>query len=198
METISTQGFPAERQFRHHDGEEASLIRLSHESVNDTDISRIVGICNQPNVKKYVTYQYSTGENKEYIREDALAFVKSGEDSWPQNAPSYLIRDSHDIIVGTVGLKPSKLGRAEIGYWSDTEGKGGYIADAVIELCNMAEVQGLGEIYGKVALDNEKSAAVLERAGFIDSGPAESIDFNGKGLTVRIYTRKLAHEDNGD
>lgn len=197
MEILSENSYPDELSFRRYMGAEsrpevAKLERLSISSLNDEDIARIVEICNQPAVQKYVTYQYSTGKDREYTEEDANKFVSFGEKSWLESAPSYLIRNNQDIIMGTVGIKQSENGRAEIGYWADTtEGSSGYMTGAVLELCNLASREGLAQLYGYVAPDNEKSAALLTRSGFVREGIMQHTDALGETVEVDIYTKLL-------
>lgn len=170
MEALSSPGLVPEIGFERFGGGEARLTKLVTESVNDEDIRRIVEICNQDKVNKWVTRQYATGENGKYLIDDARQFVEFGNGGWATNSSFvYLIRDEKNRVMGTLDIKSNNKNRAEIGYWADTlEGQGGYMTNAVLALSGSAKQAGFRQLYGFVEPHNDASKAVIERAGFIE------------------------------
>ena len=80
------------------------------------------------------------------------------------------IRNEDGTIVGGINLTPDpdKSDQAEIGYWLGEEFNGkGYAGRAVTALTAFGfEQKGYTAIYGKVFEANDKSMAVLRRAGY--------------------------------
>lgn len=170
MEALSFSELAPEIGFERFGGGEARLTKLVAESVSDEDIRRIVEICNQDKVNRWVTRQHATGENGEYLTEDARQFVEFANEGWTTNSSfMYLIRDENNRVMGTIDIKSNNKDRAEIGYWTDTlEDQGGYMTNAVLALSGSAKQAGFRRLYGFVEPHNDASRAVLERAGFVE------------------------------
>ena len=127
METVPYNQLPLEVKFERYGGGEARLVKVLKSEISNSDLDRIVEICNQKPVYDILTHLFATGEDGSYTHEDAEGFVANGDQNWQENTQvAYFIRDSNDQIVGSVGIhEKDENGAAEIGYWADTnEGAG--------------------------------------------------------------------------
>lgn len=98
--------------------------------------------------------------------EDSKAFVQSVVDG---TELIFSLRHD-DMFIGIVGFKETAAdnSRTEIGYWmrEDYQGRG-LMTSAVRELVRFAmEEQGIGEVFIKCAVGNEKSRNIPIRLGF--------------------------------
>ena len=160
-----------EISFERFGGGRARLISIAYDDITELDLKRIVNICNQPEVKKWVTFQYATGVDGEYTVDDARKFVDSSNQEWHAGVrSSYMVRDEVNNIVGTVGIKLPDQYTAEVGYWSDTEGAKGYMTNALNSLIKSAQDVGFRELYALVMPENSASKRLLIRAGFAEQG----------------------------
>jgi RimJ/RimL family protein N-acetyltransferase len=185
----------AEARFERFGGGQARLVRLDESAVREADIRRIAEICDQPEVKRWVTSDAATGTDGTYTQDDARAYVEIAADGWKTGALSaYLVRDAEDVIQGVVSLKPTDdPNQPEVGYWSDTaeDSPGGYMTNAVDALCELAAQAGYKSVLGQVAIGNPASGELLLRAGFKASGTGMA-EQNGRTLEVNRYVRPLS------
>lgn len=157
--------------FERFGGGQARLISIAYDDILESDLTRIVNICNQPEVKKWVTFQYATGRDGEYLMDDACKFVNSSKQEWHAGVrSSYTVRDDRNNIVGTIGIKLPENYTAEVGYWSDTKGVKGYMTNALNSLVDSARKIGFKELYALVMPKNTASKNLLDRAGFKEQG----------------------------
>jgi RimJ/RimL family protein N-acetyltransferase len=83
----------------------------------------------------------------------------------------YIIRDENDRLIGTIGIRSADKKEPEIGYWADTTpNSGGYVTNALLKLCEVADKAGYTGLCAYAMPDNLSSRGVLERAGFADMG----------------------------
>lgn len=122
--------------------------------------------------------------------DDSIAFVRSVVDS------SELIFSMRldGILVGIVGFKETDLAgsHTEIGYWlrEDYQGRG-LMTSAVRELIRFAmEEQGVGEVFIKCAVGNEKSRNIPLRLGFSFRHIESQAEFVSEGIfrDVEVYS----------
>lgn len=102
----------------------------------------------------------------------------------------FAIRDEQSRLVGSINLTPDNEdpSRAEIGYYLGAQYTGqGNMTEAALLLTEYAfEELGYTMIFGKVHPDNIKSAEVLKRAGYVETG--------SKGEHVVFSIKKLSKE----
>lgn len=147
------------------------MMSIAYDDILESDLTRIVSICNQPEVKKWVTFQYATGADGEYLFDDARKFIDSSKQEWHAGMrASYLIRNDKNKVIGTVGIKLPEEYTAEVGYWSDTEGPRGYMTNALNSLVESAGKIGFKELYALVMPENKLSQKLLVRARFVEQG----------------------------
>ncbi|OGL30489.1 hypothetical protein A3F37_01285 [Candidatus Saccharibacteria bacterium RIFCSPHIGHO2_12_FULL_41_12] len=176
--------------FERFGGGSARLVAIAKDTVTEADMERIVSICNQPEVKKWVTFQYATGPNGQYTIQDAKEFVKQSTKGWQEGEMfAYLVRGEYNKIVGAMGLKSPENGTAEVGYWSDTEGQGGYMTNALNALLLASAEAGFTELYTFVKPENDSSMKLCLRAGFIGQPQMVYVEKHDEKLLK--FVRKL-------
>ena len=164
---------------------------LTEGHLNEGDWQRIVDICNQPAVKKFVSGTFATGEQGMYTLDDAKNFVRMATQDWMANkAFVYLIRDDAGQLTGAINIKSANKESAEIGYWADTdEGAGGFMTNAVLALSDTARSVGFQRLTAKVRADNPASQGVLARAGFVSVEAPGSSQAPGD---LQLFVKTLA------
>ncbi len=137
----------------------------------ETDIEQLVEACKDPEIPKW------TAAPKPYTHADATAWVRG--DPLPNEPPGDRVSfcmagvDQPERLLGSISLIRMEAGyTAEIGYWTATWARGrGLTTRAVRTLARWAaEEFGLRRIELVVAVENEPSNAVAERAGFTREG----------------------------
>ncbi len=132
--------------------------------ITDTDIDRIVTICNQPPVYDFLFREKLEGEP--YPREKAVDFLDWAQKGWLEKTHFvFLVRDANKQITAAVDIKSADLSGAEIGYWADTETPG-YMTNAVMALVDLAKQAGYQRLFALIRPQNIKSVGVITRAGF--------------------------------
>jgi len=131
---------------------------------SDSDIKKITKVCSQKDAYDILFKKRLNGEP--YTEEDARSFIEWVKNGWKdQTHFVFLIRKSDSEIIGAIDIKSSDLNRAEIGYWAD-ENYRGFMTNAVNELSLLAKEAGYIRLFAGVLARNNRSVAVLERAGF--------------------------------
>lgn len=168
-------------------GEIYKFIGGQEMSFSEDDIMQIAAICSQEEV--YNILFKITFENKPYTTEDAASFVQWVEKGWNEGTHFvFFIRDAENKLVGAVDIKSPDLERAEVGYWADAHNSG-FMTNALIELCSIAKDVKYKKLFGEVRPDNNKSSAVLERAGFEYVGTNQR-EYN-KDVEYLVYEKNL-------
>jgi RimJ/RimL family protein N-acetyltransferase len=130
---------------------------------SDDDIKKIVEICSQPDVHKRFTKRLS---GQPYTDMDALNFIEYVKTGWAKGLHFvFFVRDSNSEIVAEIEIRNPDLNRAEIGYWSDMNHRG-LMTNTIKEIVNISRNYGFRKLFAGVSADNDKSIAVLKRAGF--------------------------------
>lgn len=131
---------------------------------SDKDIERITQICSQEEIYDNLFKRKFKG--KSYTEENAQSFVNWVKKGWEEKAYFvFIVRDNDDNVIGTIDIKSSDLGGAEVGYWAD-QNVSGFMTNALRSLVEIATEAGYEGLYAKVLVRNNKSMGVLERAGF--------------------------------
>ncbi|MEV6492850.1 GNAT family N-acetyltransferase [Actinoplanes sp. NPDC051633] len=121
----------------------------------------------------------------------AREFVERSDDGWADGTEfNYAIFDAAGELVGSIGLM-TRMGPGvlEIGYWLRTSRTGqGYMTAAVEAITRVAfELPGIDRAAIRHDVRNARSAAVAERAGFVE---VQRRDQEGGGTeAVRIRLR---------
>lgn len=163
---ITSHAMPTQIEFKKYPtGEDAYLDSLSRNKISNQDIQDIINTCQQENLY-YWLFKIDLA-SKPYTKETADFWVdKKATHGWDMgSAYTYVIRNSEDRIVGAVDIKADSIEGAEIGYWAD-ENQPGYTTNALLALINSAKKAGYTKIFALVSKGNQRSCAVLERAGF--------------------------------
>ena len=123
---------------------------------------------------------------------DSRAFIQSVVDG---SELGFVMRFA-GIYIGTVGFKETAVdnSRTEIGYWmrEDYQGRG-LMTAAVRELVRFAmEDQGIGEVFIKCAVGNERSRNIPLRLGFTfrEVTPRGEYVSDGVFRDVEVYSLK--------
>lgn len=99
----------------------------------------------------------------------SLELQETGEDAY------YVLVDANGSVLGRFNLRDIADGTAELGYRVAEHVAGRGVATATVrELCRLvAENLGLQTLKAKVTHANVGSRRVLEKAGFVPTGPAD-------------------------
>lgn len=162
--------------------------RLTPASMVDADsmaLAEIVRICNEPGV--YDNLFAGPLSNRAYALDDAQRFISWSYDGWREGTHFvYFIVDTNGSVVGAIDIKSTNLASAEIGYWLSAEHSGA-MTSAVVALASLAREAGFAELHALIRPDNQRSSAVVERAGFVYTN-----DIIRDGQVYRRYARRLA------
>ncbi len=120
-----------------------------------------------------------------YTREDAVEFITNGARDADEHAFSVLLRD--ESFIGVVGLHFPAGKPAELGYWiGEPYWAEGYGSEAVLALVAHADAAGCPRLVARARAQNKASAAILTKAGFIETG--EHIEDCGPHTDVPLKT----------
>ena len=164
---------PVNVDFQRHGVEELCVLESadSSRSFSDSDIETITEICGEETVYNVLFKERFKGRS--YTKKDAKEYIAWAQEGWKKEGHFvFLIRDKSGNIVSAVDIKSNNIESAEIGYWSSSETPG-VMTNAVVALCGVARKAGFKELYGLTVPENEKSQAVLVRAGFDNKDPLE-------------------------
>ena len=160
------------------------------EAVDDTvawtpqDETTLVTICNQPLIYQRL-FRKRLGDQP-YSVDQAQSFRRWAQQGWRDRSWFvFLLRDSHDQIVGAIDIKSDTTEGAEIGYWASATSPG-IITNAVLQLCEVAREAGYERLFALVAPDNVQSLGVVSRAGFV-----QTEDVTRDGTLYRQFARSL-------
>ena len=92
-----------------------------------------------------------------------------------------ILRQPDDEFVGAIGLVEKSSDAFEIGYWIGREHAGkGYASAAVQLVITYARSLGISKLLAGTFPENETSAHILKKAGFVFTGTSE-MDFPLRG-----------------
>ncbi len=171
-------------------GEYYKLLGGLEISLSEKDIISIQETCSQKEI--YNILFKLRFHDKPYTLEDANLFVKYVQEGWKNSTHFvFLIRNTENKIVGAIDIKSPDLDRAEVGYWADVNSRG-FMTNALTEICSIAKKAKYKKLFAEVRPDNYKSAAVLQRVGFVEVGTNER-EYN-KGVRYRVFELNLETE----
>ena len=135
------------------------------------DVDALVEACNDPEVQKW------TAVPDPYTKADAEAWVRG--DPLPEEPPGDRVafavaaNDDPDRVIGSMSIMRVERGAlGEIGYWTATWGRG---RGATTRAVRLLATWGMGEFELRrvelvIAIDNDPSNRVAEKAGFTNEG----------------------------
>ena len=133
----------------------------------DGDVDWIVRSCRDPEIERWLP-----GLPSPYGRRDAEWWVGRCNTVWEDGsaAPFIIVDSVTQGRLGTIEVRTTEP--ADVGYWLAPEGRGrGVMTRALSLLMRYAfEERGLPHVELFTLLDNERSQAVAERAGFRRDG----------------------------
>lgn len=135
------------------------------DALNDSDIQKMVEICNQSAVYNFLFSHKFDG--RKYSNGDAIGYLKMAADGWiNQTGFVFIIRNSRDEFVGVIHLMSNNFNSAEIGYWADKRSKG-IMSNAVAKIIELAKSAGYKSLFAATKTNNVRSMNVLTRNGFV-------------------------------
>lgn len=168
-------------------GEYYKLFGGREMSLSEKDILSIQETCSQKEIYN-ILFKLRL-QNKPYTLEDATSFAKYIQEGWMNSTHFvFLVRNIGNKIIGAIDIKSSDLNRAEVGYWADVNSRG-FMTNALTEVCLIAKKAKYKKLFAEVRPDNYRSAAVLQRVGFIEVGTNER-EYN-KGVQYRVFELDL-------
>jgi RimJ/RimL family protein N-acetyltransferase len=157
-------------------------VLLEHD---DASLDRVAAICNEPTV--YETLFAERLGGRPYSEEDADSFLSWADVGWAIGTHFvYLLIDESARIAGAIDIKSPTLESGEIGYWLSADDSG-LMTNSVLTLCDIARDAGFRGLHALVRPHNERSARVLERAGF-----DRTDDVERDGHRYHCYHRRLS------
>lgn len=153
--------------------------------IDDTElaIGEITRICNEPMIHSTL---FAEVLGRAYAEADAENFFEWAEAGWSAGTHFvYAIVDGSGAVAGAIDIKSSDRASAEIGYWLSA-GHSGVMTSAVEALCAIAASAGFEALHALVCPTNDRSARVLQRAGFTFASEVERA-----GRAYRRYDRRL-------
>jgi RimJ/RimL family protein N-acetyltransferase len=131
-------------------------------------LSHIAKVCNEELI--YNRLFRKACDNQEYPIEKAVGFIDWAKAGFENSSHFvFLLVSAENNPVGAIDIKGNDLESSEIGYWLSNH-HSGLMTNAVIELTRQAKLNGFKSLFGMCEIDNMKSQAVLNRAGFENQG----------------------------
>jgi RimJ/RimL family protein N-acetyltransferase len=151
-----------------------------------SDTAAMIAACQDPEIPRWTRVPTPYGQ----AEADAFfAMVQQRIDEGDE-AKTYVIADTDDVLLGCVGLPrvEPEASCAELGYWLAAHARGhGYLTFAARAVLREALLVGYERISAEVLVGNDASCRVLERVGFSHEGILRSVAADGCGMaTPRI------------
>lgn len=167
--------------------ETSTLVRADAVEGTAERLLEVTRACNEPGVYEWLFRERLGGEP--YPPEDAAQFFEWAHEGWRNGTHFvFLLLSPKGEIVGALDLKSANLKEAEVGYWL-SQSHSGVMTNAVLTLAGLARAAGYQKLFARVRPANDRSAAVLRRAGFALSGELEKtflrFDLDLRGVKTR-------------
>ena len=145
-------------------------------------------MCNEPLVYDRLFRQRRQG--RPYLAEEADGFLHWAQEGWQHHTHFvFLILSREGEIVGAVDIKSPDPYAGEIGYWA-SERHRGVMTNVLLELVRVAQAAGFRRLWANPDADNERSVALLRRAGFEPYEPPADAS-----VTATYLERHLTQSD---
>ena len=132
--------------------------------LTDEDAETVAAIANEDLIYHRLFQEGLHGQP--YTKEDAHHFFTWAQEKW-ENNESYVffVRNARKHIIGAIDIKSPTTDEAEIGYWASAASPG-IMTNTVLVLCQVAKEAGYLRLFACIAVDNEKSIRVIQKAHF--------------------------------
>lgn len=178
--TTAAPGFPAflDRPVKNaRTGETYALVRADALPASPDHLREITAICNEPTVYDWLFRDRLGGDP--YPPERAADFLSWAADGWRNGTHfAFLLLAPDGTVAGALDIKTPDLAAGEVGYWLSAR-HGGVMSNAVDVLADVARAAGYTALWARVREANGRSAAVLLRAGFEETGRGLEPDLRG-------------------
>ena len=164
-------------------GKTYTLERADAVSQTPDVLADLVAACNEPPIYHWLFAERLSGQP--YDEAQARSFFRWLRSGWQDNAYFvFVLLSPCGRLVGALDIKSADLQAAEVGYWLSGRHRG-LMTLAVQALEAVAQDAGYRWLYARIRPENERSLAVVHRAGWIEGELEEG------GTHVR-YMRQLA------
>ncbi len=157
--------------------------------VSDDDIAELVRSCSETLVWRFL---FRDRLGRRYRAQDARDFVDWARRGWASGEHMvFLLRSPDGHIGACIDIGAMDASReALIGYWAGARHRG-VMPNAVERLAALAKDTGYLKLVALVEPENERSSAVLERAGFSLLGfQDQAITFLDRPLDTTVRFRR--------
>ena len=180
-----TMRFPPKHPIKNYiDGSGYYLVPATEVHASDSVHRVIAEICNEQAVFDYL-FRSALGDGP-YSVEMARGFLEWSKAGWEsEQYYVFFIMNKVGDITGCITIKSNDLECAEIGYWC-SKNHPGVMTNTVMALCSLAQANGFRRFDVRVKTVNQRSAAVLIRAGFSSNQEKSKTD-----TVFHFYLRKL-------
>jgi RimJ/RimL family protein N-acetyltransferase len=149
-------------------GEVYSLIRADALPETPERVAELVAACNEPLIYDWLFRERLEGQP--YDEAKAASFFAWMQKGWQENEYFvFVLLASSGQLAGVLDIKSATLEGAEVGYWLRA-GHKGLMTAALQALEELAEGAGYRSLYARVRPGNERSQAVVRRAGWQNTG----------------------------
>jgi RimJ/RimL family protein N-acetyltransferase len=163
-------------------GRTYNLLRADRLQATPELLADVVAACNEPLIYDWLFRERFKGQP--YAEADARSFFAWQKSGWQDNAFFvFLLLSPEGQVVGALDIKSADPEAAEVGYWLSAQHRG-LMNTALERLEDLARGAGFRSLYARVRPDNQRSRAVLRRAGWNEAGLEEG------GLHLR-FVRSL-------
>ncbi len=133
--------------------------------LTDEDAETVAAIANEDLIYHRLFRERFNG--RPYTKEDAYQFFAWAQERWSHNESFvFFVRNERKRIVGAIDIKSATTDAAEIGYWASAESPG-IMTNTVLVLCQVAKEAGYLRLFACIAINNEKSIRVVQKAHFV-------------------------------
>jgi RimJ/RimL family protein N-acetyltransferase len=145
-----------------------TLLRADLLQPNAGLLAEVVAACNEPLIYDWLFRERCRGQP--YAEADARSFFAWQQSGWQDGTFFvFLLLSPEGRVVGALDIKSSDLGAAEVGYWLSAAHRG-LMNTALEQLEELARGAGFRSLYARVRPGNERSQAVVRRAGWQNTG----------------------------
>jgi len=138
----------------------ADLVEISMQRLEE-----ISGICNETLI--YDRLFRPRRQGRPYSNEEARGFLEWAREGWQTNQHFvFLVLTEDGQIAGALDIKSADLNAGEIGYWLSTH-HSGVMTAALNVMTALARQAGFRRLWARPDRDNQRSIALLNRAGFV-------------------------------
>jgi RimJ/RimL family protein N-acetyltransferase len=140
------------------------LIRTDTLTPEPNLLSAIAAICNEPAVYDWLFREGLQGQPYPPAKAgEWLAWAAAG---WRENTHfCFALVDEQGAIAAACDIKSNDPDEAEVGYWASAAHRG-VMTNTVVALCQAAREAGFRRLVARTRKANQRSQAVLLRAGF--------------------------------